>query len=96
MLASFYPLQLSLKYFLFLTKAPLQPLDFKAPLTSFSLGCCSYPICFLFGFLKGKSLRECGLLGDLMARFVITQAGARSGFPSPAQLSQKYLAFQLD
>jgi ribokinase len=46
---------------------------------------------FLFGFLKGKGLAECGLLGDIMASFAIKEVGARKGLPSLAQLSQKYL-----
>jgi ribokinase len=46
---------------------------------------------FLFGFLKGKKLEECGLIGDIMAGFAIKEAGARKGLPSLAQLSQKYL-----
>ena len=46
---------------------------------------------FLFGFLKGKGLEECGLLGDIMSGFAIKEVGARKGLPSMAQLSQKYL-----
>jgi len=46
---------------------------------------------FLFGFLKGNSVEECGLLGDIMAGFVIREVGARAGFPTLARLSQKYL-----
>jgi ribokinase len=46
---------------------------------------------FLFGFLRGKGLAECGLLGDIMASFVIGEVGARKGLPSLAKLSQKYL-----
>jgi ribokinase len=46
---------------------------------------------FLFGFLRGKSLEECGLLGDIMSSFAIKEVGARKGLPSLAQLSQKYL-----
>ncbi|MFC2050008.1 carbohydrate kinase family protein [Chloroflexota bacterium] len=46
---------------------------------------------FLFGFLKGKGLEECGLLGDIMSGFAIKEVGARKGLPSLAQLSQKYL-----
>ena len=45
---------------------------------------------FLFGFLKGKEIEECGLLGDIMARFATSKIGARKGLPSPAQLSQRY------
>jgi ribokinase len=46
---------------------------------------------FLFGFLKGKSVEDCGLLGDIMACFAIREVGARTGLPTLAQLSQKYL-----
>jgi len=48
---------------------------------------------FLFGTLKGKELRECGILGDLMARFVITRAGARQGLPDLNQLSESYFRY---
>lgn len=46
---------------------------------------------FLFGFLRGKAIEECGLLGDLIARCAISEVGARRGLPTLAQLSQKYL-----
>jgi ribokinase len=46
---------------------------------------------FLFGFLKGKSIEECGLLGDIMSGFAIKEVGARKGLPSLSQLSKKYL-----
>lgn len=46
---------------------------------------------FLFGFLKDKSIEESGLLGDIMAGFIISEAGARAGLPNLSQLSQKYL-----
>ena len=45
---------------------------------------------FLYGFLKGKDLRQCGFLGDIMARFCISKMGAREGLPSLAELSQEY------
>lgn len=45
---------------------------------------------FLYGFLKGKDLPQCGLLGDIVARFSITKIGAREGHPSLAELSQIY------
>jgi sugar/nucleoside kinase (ribokinase family) len=45
---------------------------------------------FLFGFVKGKSVEECGLLGDTMAGLAIGKTGARAGLPTLAQLSQKY------
>jgi len=46
---------------------------------------------FLFGLLKGKGVENCGLLGDIMASFVIKEVGARAGLPTLAQLSQRYL-----
>jgi ribokinase len=46
---------------------------------------------FIFGFLRGKRLEECGLLGDIMASFDIRAIGARKGLPTLSQLSQKYL-----
>lgn len=45
---------------------------------------------FLYGLLKGKGLRECGLLGDIVARFSISQLGARPGLPTLNQLTQRY------
>ena len=44
---------------------------------------------FLYGFLKGKDLQQCGSLGDITARFCIGKIGAREGLPSLAELSQK-------
>jgi ribokinase len=46
---------------------------------------------FIFGFLRGKKLEECGLLGDIMARFGVSAIGARKGLPTLSQLSQKHL-----
>ncbi len=46
---------------------------------------------FLFGFIKGKEIEECGLLGDIVAGFAINEMGARKGLPSLTQLSQRYL-----
>jgi ribokinase len=46
---------------------------------------------FLFGFLRGKTVEECGLLGDIMAGFAIREVGARKGLPTLSQLSRKYL-----
>jgi len=45
---------------------------------------------FLYGLLKGEGLRECGLLGDIAARFAITKLGTRQGFPTLAELTQRY------
>jgi ribokinase len=46
---------------------------------------------FLFGFLKGKGIEECGLLGDMVGGFTINEPGARRGLPTLSQLSRKYL-----
>lgn len=46
---------------------------------------------FLFGWLKDKSPEDCGLLGDIMASFAIRAVGARTGLPTLAQLSRRYL-----
>ena len=45
---------------------------------------------FLFGFLRCKGLEECGLLGDIVARFAIKGIGAREGLPSLSQMSQRF------
>jgi ribokinase len=45
---------------------------------------------FLYGLLKGKGLEECGHLGDIVAQFSITRAGARDGSPSLAELTNRY------
>ncbi len=45
---------------------------------------------FLYGWLKGKDPEQCGLLGDIVARFSITQHGARGGLPTLGQLAQSY------
>jgi len=45
---------------------------------------------FLYGLLKGKRPEECGRLGDIVARFSITKAGARESLPTLAELSHRY------
>ncbi len=45
---------------------------------------------FLYGYLKGKGLEECGRLGNIVAQFSIGDTGARAGLPTSAQLSQRY------
>lgn len=45
---------------------------------------------FLFGYIRGKPLDECGYLGDITARFSMTKLGARAGLPTLAELSQTY------
>lgn len=46
---------------------------------------------FLFGMLNNRTPDECGLLGDIVARFVISAPGGRKGFPNLEQLSRAYL-----
>jgi ribokinase len=62
----------------------------KSPLETTGAGD-AFAAGFLFGFLKGKKLEECGLLGDIMASFAIREVGARKGLSTLAQLSQRYL-----
>jgi len=62
----------------------------KLPLESTGAGD-AFAAGFIFGFLRGKKLEECGLLGDIMASFGIRAIGARRGLPTLAQLSQKCL-----
>jgi ribokinase len=62
----------------------------KLPLESTGAGD-AFAAGFIFGFLRGKKLEECGLLGDITASFGIRAIGARKGLPTLAQLSQKYL-----
>jgi ribokinase len=45
---------------------------------------------FLFGFLNGKGLEECGRLGDIVARCSIAGIGARPGLPTLNELSRRY------
>ncbi|MEM2273446.1 MAG: carbohydrate kinase family protein [Candidatus Bathyarchaeia archaeon] len=41
---------------------------------------------FIYGLLKGKSLRECGILGNFVASRCLTKMGARDGLPRLADL----------
>jgi ribokinase len=36
---------------------------------------------FLYGYLRGKSLEECGRLGNYIASLCIQKVGARTGLP---------------
>ncbi len=45
---------------------------------------------FLYGLLKRKRPKECGRLGDIVARFSITKTGARPGLPTLNELAQRY------
>ncbi|MCW4020749.1 MAG: carbohydrate kinase family protein [Candidatus Bathyarchaeota archaeon] len=41
---------------------------------------------FLYGLLKGKTLKECGTLGNFVASRTITKMGARNGLPRKEDL----------
>ena len=44
----------------------------------------------LYGLLNEKGLRECGLLGEIMAQLCIREIGARPGLPSLSELAQRF------
>ena len=71
----------------YITQSPPQDVAFPTDTTgagdAFASG-------FLYGLLKGKSPEECGRLGDIIAQFAIGKIGAREGFPTLDQLSQRY------
>jgi len=41
---------------------------------------------FLYGYLRGKSLEECGKLGNYIASLCIQKVGARTGLPFAEEL----------
>ncbi|MBI2328743.1 MAG: carbohydrate kinase family protein, partial [Chloroflexi bacterium] len=45
---------------------------------------------FLYGFIQGQGLKECGYLGNIIAQFSIQKIGARQGLPALGELSQRY------
>ncbi|AAW39986.1 carbohydrate kinase family protein [Dehalococcoides mccartyi] len=45
---------------------------------------------FLFGLMEEKPIEECGLLGDISARFCIGKLGARSGLPDLEALKERF------
>jgi len=45
---------------------------------------------FLYGLLNDRELEECGRLGDIVAQFSTTKAGAREGLPTVDELAQRY------
>ena len=49
---------------------------------------------FIYGFLNSKGLQECGLTGDIAARYSMRQFGARTGLPSISELSLEYQSRQ--
>jgi len=44
----------------------------------------------LYGLLRGKGLQDCGILGEIMARFCIEKTGSRAGLPTPEELAVSY------
>jgi ribokinase len=45
---------------------------------------------FLYGLGKGKGLKECGRLGDFVAKLCINRTGARQGLPTAEELALRY------
>jgi ribokinase len=45
---------------------------------------------FLYGLIIGKSLRECGKLGNFVASKCIMKIGARAGLPSLRELKNRF------
>jgi ribokinase len=45
---------------------------------------------FLYGVVKGKGLKECGRLGDFVAKLCISRTGARHGLPTEKDLALRY------
>lgn len=45
---------------------------------------------YIFGLLKNKSTIECGVLGDIMAQFNISNIGSRAGTPTLSELSVEF------
>jgi ribokinase len=45
---------------------------------------------FVYGVVKGKGLKECGRLGDFVAKLCISRTGARHGLPTEKDLALRY------
>lgn len=45
---------------------------------------------FIYGITKGKGLKECGRLGDFVAKLCISRTGARHGLPTAEELALRY------
>jgi len=45
---------------------------------------------FLYGLVNNKRLEDCGRLGDFVAKFCISNTGARQGLPTLDELAQRY------
>jgi len=42
---------------------------------------------FIYGLLNGKTLKECGVIGNFVASRVLTEMGARNGLPRKSELT---------
>ncbi|MEM2939285.1 MAG: carbohydrate kinase family protein [Candidatus Bathyarchaeia archaeon] len=49
---------------------------------------------FIYGLLKGKNLKECGLLGNFVASRCLTRMGARDGLPRLSDLPRDICNFK--
>lgn len=45
---------------------------------------------FIFGMVKGKSLEECGFIGDILAQCCLKTPGARDSLPDPRELTERF------
>jgi len=45
---------------------------------------------FIYGITKGKGLKECGRLGNFVAKLCISHTGARHGLPTAEELALRY------
>jgi sugar/nucleoside kinase (ribokinase family) len=45
---------------------------------------------FLYGIIKGRETRECGLLGNIVAQLSMAKLGARESLPTFTELAQHY------
>lgn len=50
----------------------------------------AYAAGFIYGVLRGSSLKECSILGEAVARLSLRGTGARSGLPTISELSLFY------
>jgi ribokinase len=62
---------------------PIPKLDTTGAGDAFAAG-------FIFGLIKSKTIKECRVLGEIMARFTISDIGARKGLPFLNQVSQAF------
>jgi ribokinase len=61
--------------------ARMKPLDTTGAGDAWNAG-------FLYGFLQGKNLEQCGMLGNFAASRCIVKMGARTGLPLESELKQ--------